>query len=78
MSISDFVVAPVKWFDSVKGYGFALHENDDIFIHTKRLKESGFTTPLDPNESIIVTGEKLKFRIANGPKGLYAIEISKV
>jgi CspA family cold shock protein len=70
-----FVTGSVKWFSSDKGYGFIIHEGRDIFLHSKRLRESGFG-----KDSAIINftpGEKLKFRILSGPKGDYAVDISK-
>lgn len=72
---SDFVTGEVKWFSSEKGYGFALVEGKDIFIHSKRLRESGFCK--DTASMILETGDKLKFKIESGPKGAFAIDISK-
>ena len=38
------IVGKVKWFDFVKGYGFVSSlENDDILLHQKCLRKSGFT-----------------------------------
>lgn len=73
--MSDFVTGEVKWFSSEKGYGFALVEGKDIFIHSKRLRESGFCK--DAANIILDTGDKLTFKIENGPKGAFATDISK-
>lgn len=78
MADSDFVVGSVKWFDPGKGYGFVIHDGKDIFIHSKKLRESGIVVQQEPNAVSLDPGQKLKFRIANGPKGLHAVEISKV
>ena len=32
---------PVKWFDSVKGYGFIVTEDGDILLHKTVLREAG-------------------------------------
>ena len=77
--MSDFVVATVKWFNSTKGYGFAVcDDGTDVFIHSKRLRESGFVDPKNPAIINLDTGIKLKFKIEDGPKGAFATEITKV
>ena len=72
---TDFVTGEVKWFSSEKGYGFALVDGKDIFIHSKRLRESGFCR--DATNVALDPGDKLKFKIESGPKGAFAIDISK-
>lgn len=78
MSESDFVTGQVKWFSTEKGYGFVVWDGKDIFIHSKRLRDSGIVIPLEPTKGILDVGMKLKFRIETGPKGDFAVDISKV
>ena len=76
MSASDFVFGSVKWFNPSKGYGFIIHDDKEIFVHSKKLRESGFISSRDTVINLN-PGDKLKFKIENGPKGLFAVEISK-
>jgi cold shock protein len=76
--MSEFVTGFVKWFNPLKGYGFVVHEGKDVFIHSKKLRESGFVVTKDTTIIELDPGDKLKFRIETGPKGSYATEISKV
>lgn len=77
VEMSDFVSGPVKWFDPVKGYGFVVYNNKDIFIHSKKLRESGIVVSSDQNCAVLNTGDTLRFKIIEGPKGLYATDITK-
>ena len=59
----------VKWFDSVKGFGFIASDEggDDVFAHVSGIKAEGNATL---KENQVVT-----FDIEKGPKGLQAINI---
>ena len=58
--------ARVKWFDKVKGFGFAnvFERSDDIFIHVEVLRRSGFAD-LQP-------GEAVGLKVIDGKRGLMA------
>jgi CspA family cold shock protein len=61
--------ARVKWFDKVKGFGFAnvFGDSSDIFVHVEVLRRSGLAD-LQP-------GEAIGIRQMNGERGLMAIDI---
>lgn len=70
--MSDVVNARVKWYNIEKGYGFLTvdgHEKD-IFVHVKKLRNSGILGNL-------VEGEFYQCTIENGPKGLFATNLTK-
>ncbi len=61
-----FVAARVKWFDKVKGFGFAnvFGHSDDVFIHVEVLRRFGF--------SEVVPGEAVAIKVVDGPRGMMA------
>lgn len=76
MSSSQFVTGVLKWFDTTKGYGFVIYEDRDIFLHSKRLRDSGIVVL--PESKDFNPGDKLQFKIQNGPKGAYATDITRI
>ncbi|MEL7029792.1 MAG: cold shock domain-containing protein, partial [Pseudomonadota bacterium] len=63
------VTGVVKWFDTVKGYGFIIPSNglDDILLHSSCLKESGHAVA---REGATITCEAVR-----RPKGLQALRV---
>ena len=62
----------IKWFNGTKGFGFIARDDKekDVFIHISSLRKSGLTR-LDE-------GQAVTFEVAEGPKGLNAINVKKV
>lgn len=57
----------VKFFDSTKGFGFITNENgSDIFVHTTGLIDN------------IQENDKVQYEVAEGKKGLNAVNVSVV
>ncbi|HEX4105283.1 MAG TPA: cold shock domain-containing protein [Rhizomicrobium sp.] len=62
------VVGQVKWFDFAKGYGFVSSmENDDILLHQKCLRKSGFTH--------VAEGATVRCEVVRGSSGLQASRV---
>ena len=51
----------VKWFDSVKGFGFIEGERGDIFFHHSSLEETTYEN--------LREGQKVEYSEGQGPKG---------
>lgn len=66
---SDKQVGTVKWYDSQKGYGFIAPESggDDVFVHRN-----------DLGATFITEDDKVEFEVKETPKGLAAINVSKI
>ena len=61
----------VKWFNGAKGYGFITREEGaDVFVHYNAIEGEGYKT-LDE-------GDQVQFEIGEGPKGLQAINVTKI
>jgi len=56
----------VKWFNDSKGFGFITQDDggEDVFSHHTAIKAEGFRT--------LAEGQKVRFEVAKGPKGLQA------
>ncbi|SFA54360.1 cold-shock DNA-binding protein family [Pedobacter suwonensis] len=60
----------VKWFNTEKGFGFIVQEdNKDLFVHFKDVL--GGIESLKEND-------KVEFEVAEGRKGLQAVNVKKV
>ena len=59
----------VKWFSNAKGYGFISPDEGggDVFAHFSAIAMDGYRT--------LRRGQKVKFEITDGPKGLLAAQI---
>ncbi|KQS34446.1 cold-shock protein [Pedobacter sp. Leaf194] len=60
----------VKWFNTQKGFGFIVQEdNKDLFVHFKDVL--GGIESLKENDQV-------EFEVAEGRKGLQAVNVKKV
>ena len=65
------VIAQTKWFNPLKGFGFAqLSTGEDVFIHSSLLMKSGIKG-LEPNIKVKLTIRKTNF-------GFEALDIKKM
>jgi CspA family cold shock protein len=61
----------VKWFNEAKGYGFIRRDDGpDLFVHYTNIVGTGFRT--------LKEDDKVEFEVSEGPKGLQAINVSKI
>jgi CspA family cold shock protein len=69
--MSDRIQGTVKWFNTVKGYGFiGREEGDDVFVHFSAIKMDGYRK--------LEEGQNVEFTIEDGPKGLQAAEVTLI
>ena len=66
------IFGTVKWFSRMKGWGFIEPDGGDrdVFVHYESIVGEGFRN--------LETGERVRFRIEDTPKGPKAVEVSAV
>ncbi len=61
----------VKWFNDSKGFGFITSEDGgDVFVHHSSIQGAGFKT--------LAEGDAVSFETEKGPKGLKAVNVTKL
>jgi CspA family cold shock protein len=61
----------VKWFNESKGFGFLSREGGpDVFVHHSEIRSGGFRT--------LTEGERVRFEVADSPKGPRAVNVTRV
>lgn len=67
--MSDREIGVVKWFNNTKGYGFIQREGgkEDVFVHYNQISGTGHRS--------LVEGQKVEFKVTQGPKGLQAEDV---
>jgi CspA family cold shock protein len=61
----------VKWFNEAKGFGFIRRDDGpELFVHYTNIVGSGFRTSKEDDQ--------VEFEVSEGPKGLQAINVTKV
>ncbi len=61
----------VKWFNESKGFGFITKEDgEDVFVHHTSIAGGGFRS--------LTEGQAVTFDVEEGPKGLRAVNVTKL
>ncbi len=59
----------VKWFNAAKGFGFITRENgEDVFVHFRSIQGKGHRS--------LGEGQPVIFSVAEGDKGLQAVDVT--
>ena len=67
----EMALGTVKWFNDAKGFGFIKQDDEsDVFVHYSQIVGDGFRT--------LEEGQQVQFDLKEGPKGLFAENVSKV
>lgn len=63
------ITGTVKWFNDAKGFGFITPEDGskDVFVHHSAVQGNGFKS--------LSEGQKVTFKLTQGPKGPSAEEV---
>ncbi len=65
----------VKWFNVKKGYGFITRDSgDDVFVHYRNITDAGKGN----GRRGIADGQRVKFIVVDGDKGLQADEVEAI
>ncbi|MEW5704288.1 MAG: cold-shock protein [Pseudomonadota bacterium] len=61
-------VGTVKWFNSVKGYGFIQPEDGskDVFVHISAVQRAGLNT--------LTEGQRVEYELSPGKNGRFSAE----
>ena len=61
----------VKWFNDARGFGFISRSGgDDLFVHYTAIQGDGYKS--------LVQGQEVEFEVAEGKKGLQAVNVKKI
>ncbi len=61
----------VKWFDSKKGYGFIIAEDEkEVFVHYTGIVKEGFKS--------LTEGQAVEYELDEGAKGVQAVNVTIV
>ena len=71
--MSSMTTGTVKWFNSDKGFGFITQkQGPDVFVHFRNILDT------DKSFKTLAEGQLVQFKLARGPKGPQAEEVTMI
>ncbi len=74
MSTIGAFTGKIKWYNETKGYGFIGQDGQtrDVFLHAGAIRRAGL------DSSTFSEGDEVRFDLEDGPKGVKAVNISRI